>query len=29
MQARWTVEILNALVEAELGALPADMQARF
>jgi len=25
----WTVETLNAIVEAELEALPADMRARF
>src|SRR5579875_2299221 len=25
----WTVETLNATVDAELSALPADMQARF
>jgi len=25
----WTVETLNATVDAELGALPADMRARF
>ena len=25
----WTIETLNALVDAELEALPADMQARF
>jgi phage-related protein len=25
----WTVELLNKEVEAELSALPADMQARF
>lgn len=25
----WTVETLNELVDAELAALPADMQARF
>ena len=26
---RWTVETLNALVDAEVAALPSDMQARF
>ena len=26
---RWTVEVLNQTVEAELFALPKDMQARF
>ena len=26
---RWTVETLNAIVDAELEALPDDMQARF
>jgi len=25
----WRVEILNEIVAAEIGALPADMQARF
>ena len=25
----WTVEILNATVDKELDALPADMRARF
>ena len=25
----WTVETLNETVDAELGALPADMRARF
>lgn len=29
MQSRWTVETLNALVDAELEALPADLRARF
>lgn len=29
MAAKWAVEILNGLVEAELLALPKDMQARF
>ncbi|MFZ5736905.1 MAG: type II toxin-antitoxin system RelE/ParE family toxin [Pseudomonadota bacterium] len=26
---RWVVETLNATVDAEIGALPADMRARF
>ena len=26
---RWTVETLNAAVDAEIAALPADMQARY
>lgn len=25
----WSVEVLNEIVAAEIGALPADMQARF
>jgi phage-related protein len=26
---RWTLQILNAIVDAEIRALPADLQARF
>ena len=26
---RWTVETLNAAVDAEIAALPDDMQARY
>ena len=29
MALSWTVEVLNAAVEKELDALPADMRARF
>lgn len=29
MAGTWTVETLNDTVDAELGALPADMRARF
>lgn len=29
MTLSWTVEVLNATVEKELDALPADMRARF
>jgi len=29
MPRSWTVEVLNAAVEQELDALPADMRARF
>ena len=29
MARSWTVEVLNAAVEQELDALPADMRARF
>lgn len=29
MAQTWTVEVLNAAVEKELDALPADMRARF
>lgn len=29
MTLSWTVEVLNAAVEKELDALPADMRARF
>ncbi len=29
MTLNWTVEVLNATVEKELDALPADMRARF
>lgn len=29
MTQSWTVEVLNATVEKELDALPADMRARF